>query len=159
MCVLDVHKEWGFKKWISALRAEIIRVKCNTVIIYFEQVQKYDDVPPIKNSLQTMCQIIRQHNKGSRIFIANLLPQVSFSPMEKPLPEINFTLLQAVRSVNRALGKVHFLSIHEHFVSRKGHIIRPTHKFFTGSDLSTLGCMVFRKCLMREVGIKSYWFK
>ena len=77
-----------------------------------------------------------------------------------PLNEVNLMLLQVVRSVSRAVGgKVHFLSICEHFISKKGKIIKPTYKYFQEQgDLTPLGCLVFRECVMCEVGIKPYWF-
>ena len=69
-------------------------------------------------------------------------------------------LLQAVRSVNCALGKVHFLSAYEHFVSKRGKLIKPTHKYFReDGQFTVLGCLVFHECLLREAGLKSYWFK
>ena len=130
LCIVDFHPEWGFQNWISALRAETIRVKSNTAVLYLEKCQDYQDVVPIKNSLQTICKTLKQHNRDIRIFIANFLPTATRSPVKTALAESNFNLLQAVRSVNRVLGKVHFLSVYEHFVSKTGSIIRPTHKFF-----------------------------
>ena len=132
------------------------------MVLYLEKSQEYEEVTPIKNALHTICKTIRQHNNTARIFVANLLPRVSSSPIHRPLAEANFTLLQATRSVNRAIGKVHYLSIYEHFVSSKtGRIIKPTHHYFREDNiqLSGYGCIVFRECLLRETGLKSYWFK
>ena len=134
-------------------------MKCNTVVIYFEMVQEFKEVPPLKNNLHTVCKIIHQHNKSARIFVANLLAKLSGSPLGRPMSEINFTLLQAVRSVNRAIGKVHYLSIYEHFISKGGRVIKPTHQIFSGAQLSEFGCMIFRECLMCEAGLKTYWFE
>ena len=162
MCVVDYHPGWNYGTWIAALRAETIRIKCNTVVLYLEKSQHYEDVPPIKNALHTICRTIRQHNNSARIFIANYLPTVTSSPVRRTLTEANFTLLQAVRSINRAIGKVHYLSLYKHFVSGKsGRVIRPTHKYFREDNiqLSSYGCMVFRECLVREAGLKQYWFK
>ena len=152
--------QWVFKQWIPALHAEIISIKCRTIVLYLEAMQQWDDVPPIKNGLETMCKVIRQHQPTSRIFVANLLPRVGGrSPVVTPINEVNFILLQAVRSVNQALGKIHYLSIYEHFISRKGRVIRPTSDYFReDSNFTRLGCMTFRKCVLRETGLKSYWF-
>ena len=160
VCIVDYQPNWNFKAWLSALRAESIRIKCNTVVMYFERSQEYD-VPPLKNALQAICKTVRQHNPGVRIFISNLLPRISSSPVRKPLGEANYILLQAVRSINRVMGKVHFLSLREHFISKSGRVIRPTCQFFRedNEQLSSYGCMVFRECLLRETGLKSYWFK
>ena len=162
VCLVDYHAGWTFKTWIAALRAETVRITANNVILYLEKTQEFDDVPPIKNALHTMCRTIRQHNHGTRIFITNLLPRVSGSPVQKSVPEANFILLQAVRSVNRALGKVHFLSLYKHFTSAKtGRVIKWMHRFFMENNiqLTPYGCMVMRECLLREAGLKSYWFK
>ena len=91
--------------------------------------------------------------------MANLLPRPSSSPVGKPRNETNFILLQAGSSINRAIKKVHFLTIYEHFVSSRGKILRPAHKYFQDNQqLTALGCMVMRECLLREVGLKKYWF-
>ena len=74
--------------------------------------------------------------------------------------ESNFILLQAVRSINRALKKVHFMSLYEHFVSKRGKIIKPMHKYFQeDGQLTQLGCMTVRECILWEAGLKTYWFQ
>ena len=109
VCIMDYHAGWSFQEWIAALRAEVIRVKSNTVVIYFEKTQDYQDVIPVKNSLHTICKVIRQHNHAIHIFIANFLPKASTSPLRKGEPEntANFILLQAVRSINSAINITH----------------------------------------------------
>ena len=160
ICVLDYKPGWNFKKWISALRAETIRINCNTVILYLERSQEFDQVPPLKNGLHTMCKIIRQHQKGVRIFISNLLPRIHGSPVGCPLMDVNYILLQAVRSVTRAIGKTHYLSVYEHFVSCKSHkIIKLTHQFFReNGQMTKFGCLILCECFLREAGLKTYWF-
>ena len=157
--MIDHHQGWNFRQWISALRVETVRIRCNTVILYLEKVEQFD-VPPLKNGLQTMCKIIRQHQRGARIFISNLFPKVPGNTPGKLLPEINFVILQAVRSGNQALGKTHYLSTYEHFVSRKRNkVIQPTHQYFReNGHLTTFSCMVLRECFLREAGLKTYWF-
>ena len=152
---------WTIKHWTSALRAEVIRITCGTVVIYFEQTLNYQQLLPLKNNQQSLCKVIRQHQRNARIFITNLLPQPSHgSPLEKPRQEKDFLLVQAIRSINRVLGKIHYMSTFEHFISSKGKIIRPTHLYFEGTQhLTVLGCLVLRECLLREAGLKSYWFQ
>ena len=116
ICVVNCHQDWDITKWLPSICAEIIRIQCNTVVLYFEKTQNYGDVPRLKNHLQAICKAIRQHQKGCCIFISNILPKASTSPVRRA--ETNFVLLQAVRSVNRCLGKIHFLSVYEHFVSK-----------------------------------------
>ena len=160
VCHVDYNPGWNLSQWLSALRAETVRIRSNTVVLYLEKAITYEDVPPLKNGLQAICKIIRQHRKGARIFIANVLPRPSRSPLGRPRVETNFMLLQAVRSVNRAIKKTHFLTIYEHFMSKRGKILRPTHKYFeSNQQLTKLGCIVLRECLLRETGLKSYWFK
>ena len=136
-CIIE-YKLWDFKKWLSAIRAEIICIQCNTVVLYMEKTQMFTEVTPLKNGMQAICRAIRQHNRSTRIFISNILPKSSISPIKRV--ESNFILLQAVRSVNRCIGKVHYLSMYEHFISRKGRLITPTHKYLDlDEELTTLG--------------------
>ena len=154
---MDFHPNWTLKKWVAALRAKIVRIQCNTVVLYLERTEDILDVPPLKNALHSICKTIQQHKAGAHIFISNMLPKVSGSPLRRSA-ESSFNLLQAVRSTNRALLKVHYLSIFEHFCS-KGKIVKPTHRFFAqDGQLTQYGCLILRDCIMQEVGIKSYWF-
>ena len=160
-CKVDYHPGWSFQQWLSALCTETIRIDSNTsvVILYLEKSLMYEDAPPLKNGLQAICKVIGQHSKGIHIFVSNLLPKPSSSLLGKPRVESNFILLQAVRSVNRVLKKIHFLTVFEHSTSQKGRIIRPTHQYFPeDGQLTAMGCMVLRECFMREAGLKTYWF-
>ena len=160
VCKLEIHPGWDTRQWVSAIRAETIRITCHTVVLYFEKTATYSDVPPLKNGIQAVCKAIRQHHHTARIFVSNLLLAPSSSPLRRSRAESDFILLQAIRSVNRIMGRTHYLSLFEHFVSgRKSKIIKPTHKYFReDGDLTPLGCMIMRECLMQEVGIKNYWF-
>ena len=145
VCKLEFNPNWELNRWVSALRVEVVCIQCNTVILYLEQTTKISDVTPLKNKLFAMCKVIHQHNKSVCIFISNLLPQPSVSPLSKNRMQSDFNLLQAIRSINRLIKKVYYLSVFEHFVSKKkGHIIHPTHKYFQeDGELTLLGCMVF----------------
>ena len=130
ICIMDYRPGWSLKRWTPELRAKSIRIQCHSVILYMEKAQNME-VPPLKNALQTLCRVIRQHRRGARIYISNLLPRVYSTLLQRPITDINFVILQAVRSVNRALTKIHFLTVHEHFVSKRGNrIIKPTHLYF-----------------------------
>ena len=131
---VEFRPGWDLKQWLSALRAEVIRITCGTVILYLEKTQDYSEVAPLKNNLQAVCKVIRQHNRNTRIFIVNMLPKPSHSPVSKGRLQTDFVLLQAIRSLNRSMGKIHYLSIFEHFISKKGHIIRLTHKYYQESS-------------------------
>ena len=42
---------------------------------------------------------------------------------------------------------------------RKDQVIKPADHYFLGEGgMTEWGCLIFRECMMREVGIKSYWF-
>ena len=58
------------------------------------------------------------------------------------------------------VGRVHFLTVYEHFMSKRGNrIIKPTQKYFDQDGaLMTYGCMILRECFLREAGLKTYWF-
>ena len=158
VCQVEIHPEWGFPQWVAALRAETIRVACHIVVLYLEKTVVYPAVLPLKNGLQSVCKAIRQHHHSACIFVGNMLPSPSRSPL-KGRVESDFILLQAVRSINRVMGKVHYMSLFEHLVSRKGNIISPTHQYFReDGDLTGFGCMVLRECILRESKVKTYWF-
>ena len=36
--------------------------------------------------------------------------------------------------------------------------MKPVDNYYTGEQLMPLGCLVFHECLLREIGVKSYWF-
>ena len=160
ICTLDYKPGWKLRDWIGAIRAENVRISQPTVILYLEVVLTFEDVPPLKNSLHMLCKVIRQHQLGARIFLANLLPRISSSPLSKPIVEHNYQLLQAVHSTGRAIHKVFYLSIYEHFVSsRKSRVIKPVSKYFADNDqLTYFGCLMLRECLLRKAGLKQYWF-
>ena len=46
ICILNYHPKWNFKKLVAAIRAETVRIECDTVIIYLEMTQDFDDAPP-----------------------------------------------------------------------------------------------------------------
>ena len=161
VCKVQYHQDWPISRWTQAIRLGLIKIECTTVVVYLEAVRRWSDVPPIKNSLNTLCRNIRNHGNTPWIFIANLLPAVNSSPLKDPLrtSNFNYTLQQAIRSVGRSMGRVFKLSLNEHFVSKKGRVIQPVGEYFVQSGVLTHhGCLVMRECIMRESGVKSYWF-
>ena len=155
-----IVKDWPVKRWAQAIKLGEIWINCSIIVLYLEGTQTWRDVLPLKNALQALCRVIKHHSSDPRIFISNHLPRVSGSPMQPLVTHTNFTLQQATRSICRVLGWVFELSIYEHFVTSKhSRILRPTQVYFEGArGLTRLGCMVFHECLLREVGLKSYWF-
>ena len=161
ICHVICHEKWPLKRWNQAIKLGNIRVQSFTVILYLEATRAWMDAPPVKNSLTTLCNTIRAHGNNPRIFVCNHLPYVGTSPIQYPVPHSNFTLQQAIRSTSRSLkGMIFELSVFEHFTSTRGKTLKPRDQFFLDVDnLTPLGCMVFCECIMRECGIKSYWFE
>ena len=159
VCQVEHHPSWPLNRWTQAIRQGHIRIECTTVVIYLEKIRRWEEVPPMKNLLQTLCKAIQSHGSNPRMFIANHLPGPNGSPLRSPIPRSNFTLQQAIGSTSRALGRVHELSLYEHFISRKGKLLQPVGDYFLETGVLTFhGCLVFRECIMGESGIKSYWF-
>ena len=160
--ICDVHLKPGaqLRQWMSDLRDGSIDIQASNVFIYLEELQRWHDFPPLKNNIQYLCKSIRNQQPNIRIYIGNMLPRVGGgrSPLCADVKEFNFTLQQAIRSVCRAMGKIHAISIYEHFMSRKQKPLSPIFKYFTDDKLTELGCLVFRECLLREAGLKTYWF-
>ena len=151
-------KDWPVKRWGQAICLGEVQITSPIVVLYLEGTKNWMDIPPIKNSLQALCKVIRNHSLGVRIFVSNHLPQITSSPVQQPVSASNFTLQLAVRSVERAVGGGVFeLSIFEHFMLKKGKMAKDL--FVQADKLSQEGCLVFRECVLHEVGVKSYWFE
>ena len=58
MCEVHYHK-WPLKRWNQAIRMGVIRVECHTVVLYLEASRRWQYIPPIKNSLQTLCRPLK----------------------------------------------------------------------------------------------------
>ena len=158
ICTLEFRKGWTLR-WTQAIKTGEIRINCYTVVLYLEDTRHWNDVPPIKNALHALCKAIKNHAPDPRVFIANHLPRVTSSPVTLPVANSNFTLQQATRSVGHALGAIHEMSLYEHFISKRGKVLKPTQKYFIQEGMLTpLGCLIFRECVLCEAGIKNYWF-
>ena len=73
---------------------------------YLENVMNYSDMPPLKNMLEAVCKLICQHQIGAHIYVSDMLPRVSSSPLRRPsVKDANYTLLQAVRSTHQGTGR------------------------------------------------------
>ena len=158
ICQVEYRPQWPVQRWIQAVKTGDIRIKAFTVVLYLEELKKWQDLPPIKNTIQKLCLAIRHFGQEPRIFVANFLPRVSSSPVMVPLVVSNFTLQQSIRSACRAVGRIHEMAMYEHFTSKNGHMLKPTHKYFSMDGLTQQGCLIFRECLLREAGLKTYWF-
>ena len=153
-----VLRDWPIRRWSQAIKTGEIRINSHTVVLYLEGTRIWQDVPPIKNALQSLCKVINNHSAEPRIFISNHLPKIqAVSPLQQPISQSNFTLQQATRSICHAIGKVFELAIFEHFVSSKQ--LKPAKVYFDESrTLSMWGCLIFRECVLHESGIINYWF-
>ena len=163
LCKTEIRPWWPISRWVTAVRTGKIRICAHTVVIYLEATCQWEDVPPLKNILQSLCRTIRSQTGDSqsgepRIFIANHLQQFGGTPVRTPIVISNFTLQQATRSICHAIGRVFELLIYEHFVSCRGRTLKPVQMYFHTNGLSQLGCMIFQECVLREAGLKGYWF-
>ena len=160
-CNLHLRPRCRVRDWGYEIRSGHIDIQTQNVVLYLEGLLRWQDAPPIKNTLHSLCKVIRGQQPASRIYVCNMLPRVmgSGSPVGPNISNFNFTLQEVVHSVGRALGKVHALSIHEHFVDKDNKPITPVQKYFTPQGLSYLGCLIFRECVLHEGGFKTYWFE
>ena len=160
ICEVIYHKNWPPKHWNQVLRLGAIQLGFHSVVLYLEANGSWQDVPPIKNSLTVLCKTIRSLGDNPRIFVSNHLPRSGVNPVGYPVAHSNFILQQAIRSTSRALkGGVFKLSLYEHFISKRGKVLRPQDQIFMEEGtLTWFGCLIFWECLMRETGLKGYWF-
>ena len=159
ICQIHYREGWPLARWGQAIRMGDLKITQHTVLLYLEVTRGWQDVPPIKNGLHHLCKTIRNYANKPQIFVGNHLPRISSSPVRHPVNVSNFTQQQAIQSVARVLGKVYELSLFEHFVSRRGKAIKPWHHYFSeDGNLTTFGCLIFRECILRESGLKPYWF-
>ena len=162
LCRVEYHPDWPIKRWSQAIRMGTIKVEHTTVVIYLESTRHWGDIPLIKNTLHKICKVVRNMGNNPRIFVANHLCSVyGKSPLHTRISWSNFILQQATRSVGRAMGRVFELSLYEHFISsRKEKVLHLAQHYFVDSErLMALGCMIFRECVLRETGLKPYWFE
>ena len=159
-CAVTVKESWSFTQWVEAFREAQIPVE-RKVLIYFEMWSQVATPIPLKNAILALCRAIKSTNAEARIYISNLLPKIGPTPvLGRDIDSTNQALMEVVLSVNRQLeGNIFLCSMHEHFSTRKSGLITPAHKYFRANgDLTVLGCLTFRECAMRELGLKSYWF-
>ena len=159
ICQVILHEGWPLKRWSQAIKLGQLHINSHTVTLYLESVQYWTDMPPIKNGLTSLCRVIKSHGMEPRIFVSNHLPRWAASPVTSPVSQFNFTLQQGIRSTCRSIGSVYELSLYKHFTSAKGRIIKPADKYFELGSLSWFGCVIARECILREVGLKGYWFE
>ena len=104
VCHVEFRLGWPLNRWAQAVRRGIIKVDFRTVVPYLEATNRWQDVPPIKNVLHTLCKAIWSLGNNSCIFVVNHLPLVNMgsSPLCNSVTS-NFILQQATCSVGRAL--------------------------------------------------------
>ena len=56
---------WSIKQWTAALRVELIRITCGTIVVYLDKTRSFQQVLPLKNNLLALCKVIRQHQRNS----------------------------------------------------------------------------------------------
>ena len=129
VCQLEFHLKRLIKDWSLSIKDGFVDTKCHTLVLYLEGLASWSEVPPIKNCLQAIATALRKKHPRNRIFVSNLLP-ANTSPISMSRDKFNFVLTQATCSVSRALGKIHVLSLYEHFVSDTGRMVKLADQYF-----------------------------
>ena len=147
-------------QWMEKIRAKTIIVNSRITVLYLQKLRHMMDnsATTLKNRIAQICRSIHAANADTRIFICDTLPPESNSELEKVgILKHNQLLFTATQHVNRELGRVFYLAMHPHFCDITGRVIEPIRKYMRPcGSLTLFGCMVFRNCLTREVGVTNY---
>ena len=109
----------------------------------------------LKNRLSQLCRAIKAVAGESKIFICDTLPDSSLLENQQII-RYNKDLFLATQHVNRELERIFFLSMHAHFYLNNEGIQLWGQYFCNSGDLTSIGCLTFRVCMVREVGITRY---
>ena len=160
--VVIMNTENDLWRWNAVIRSQQIGIQYINVVVCLRKLARVDGVTPLKNAIQCLSRSIRTVNPDCRIFFTNLPPnpQGVTPVLGKRIPIINLEIQQAIEMVCRqGFIKLHFLSVYEHLVDARGRVITPVQKYFRHEqEFTTAGCALFREIIMREAGMKTYWF-
>ena len=159
-CVVVMEPSYDLWKWSAVIKSRELRLHTYfNIILCLQKLYKLEG-PPLTNSLQALARAIKSANPECRLFIANLPPSPQSSPvLGKRISSFNEELLQAVINISRRMNKIHHLSIYEHLIDSTGKLLSPVKYYFRSDDqLTKVGCALVRDFIMREAGMKTYWF-
>ena len=159
-CVVMCQTDYDIWRWNAMIRSRELNVQFYNIVLCIRKLQELRELP-LQNTLQALCRSIRAANPECRIFVSNMPPNPNSTPvLGRRISVFNLELQQAVEGIRQRLMKVHFLAIYEHFTdSSSGRTISPVKSYFRSEqEFTKLGCAMFREFLLREAGLKSYWF-
>ena len=156
-CHISYMEHLPLSQWVEKIKRRELIIRAGTIVLYLQKLRNITHPVPLKNQIGQICRSIRAASMETRIFICDTLPENGGPVNDDQLIRYNRSLFLATQHVNRELEKIFFLAMHAHFVDSNGQIIQPVHKYFSpGGYLTYLGCITFRACMAREVGITNY---
>ena len=150
-CKLTYCQHLPLSQWLEHLRTQQLTIKAHNVVLYLHKLRHETHLTLLKNRLAQLCRVVRAAAPECRIFLSDMLPTESTLENDQ-ITRHNGQLFIAVQHVNCDLERVFYLSMRIHF-----NDIVPWMDYFKRSgELTRLGCLTFRGCLAREVGITNY---
>ena len=159
-CKAVYRPEFDTWKWIAVIRSRELDLRpFLNVVMCFSKIKSLDGLQ-LRNTVQSIARAVRMANHDCRIFFANLPPTPQSPPvLGRRISAFNADLLEAVHSVGKKMLKVHLITVHEHLMDKTGKILSPVRLYFKDQqEFTKLGCALFREIIMREAGMKPYWF-
>ena len=152
LCWVECHN-WPIKRWSQALRLGSIRLEgpIHHVALYLEGTRSWNDPPPIKNTLLTLCKTIKNHTNNPKIFVCSHLPRVGCHPVQYPVVQSKLhppTSCQECGKSYEGGGCSSYPCLNTLSPKRESCYNLKILCFGEGESLTEYGCMVFRECLM-----------
>ena len=156
LCKFSYFQHLPLIRWNDKLQYRDILIRAGVVVLYLQKIRHTGHTTFLKERVAQMCKAVRRANPDTRVFICDTLPSTAMLENQQ-VSKFNRELFVAVQQVNREMENIFYLSMNAHFSDVHGNLIHPADKYFkTSGELTYLGCVIFRACLCREVGITSY---
>ena len=154
-CKLIFVQHLPLSQWLAKIKQRKIIIRSRAIVLYLQKLKNMGHATVLKNRLAQLCRSLRAAVPDACIYISDILP--SDSPLEnQSISRFNRELFTATQHVNRELEKIFYVSMNIHFAS-DGQLIHPWSKYFhISGDMMALGCLTYRGCLVRKVGITNY---
>ena len=143
-------------QWIAKVKNHTIPIIARIIVLFIHKLRGSTHHSPLKNRISQIVRAIRVVAPDTHVFVCDMLPTESILDTQQIL-RFNRSLFTATQQANRETGKIFYLSMCAHFRDSSGNPIEPWDQYFkTSGELTSLGCHLFRSCLIREVGITNY---
>ena len=158
MCVVHHRSHSHLQLWIQEIRQQRIQLSLPITVVALQCIKQSECMEPLKNGLAALCRAIRLISPAGRIFIVNNIPNPRSAPvLGQRTTEHNNLLFRAVTGINVRLERVFYCDIAQHFVSRTQSFLEPVAAHLNSEgQLTSLGCFIYRSCLLREIGVVPY---